>query len=86
MKKQQILWNHLQYIDQVKAMNRISDLIQDETDPLTKIALAAALIELEIWSNGPVESANLLIDAELADTENLDIDEEGNVIPKTYIH
>jgi len=85
MKKQQIFWNHLSYADQVRAMNLISDLIQEQKDPMLKVSLAAALIELEIWSNGPVESAQMLAEVDLAD-EDIDIDEDGNPIIKTYIH
>lgn len=85
MKKQQILWNHLQYIDQIKAMNKISDLLHEQTDPILKVALTAALIELEIWSNGSIEAANLLIDADLAE-ENIELDSEETSITKTWIH
>ncbi len=86
MKKQQIFWNHLSYADQVKAMNLISDLIQEQADPMLKVSLAAALIELEMWSNGPVEAAKLLADADLADTNEAEVDSDGYPIIKTYIH
>ena len=71
MKKKQIVvqWNHLQYLDQVRAMDKINELIESQTDETMKIALTAALLELEVWSNAPVEVVNALVDDESAEDE-----------------
>jgi hypothetical protein len=54
MKKQtMIMWNHLDYPTQVRAIDLISKLIEEQMDSTMRIAIAAAVTELEIWSNTP---------------------------------
>lgn len=71
-KQSSVMWNHLQYADQVKAMNKITELIKSQTDPIVKTALIAALSELEIWSN--------------ATCEDVDFQFSGDLAKKTWIH
>jgi len=75
MKKQtMIMWNHLQYSDQVKAMNLIADLIEQQSDTMMRTALAAAITELEIWSNTPLDLGGLVHDE--PQEENSSIEDE----------
>lgn len=78
-----IMWNHLQYIDQAKAMDKIAELLEEQSDETTRIALAAALAELEMWSNASCETVNELV---YGDEEESQFDNDGNPITKTYIH
>jgi len=48
-----IFWNHLDYTDQVKAINLIKELANSQPESIIKTALIAAVNELEIWSNSP---------------------------------
>lgn len=75
-----VYWNHLQYIDQMRAMDKIAELIEQQSDETVRVALTAALMELEMWSNTPCEVLNDLVGHE----EPTDAD--GNPIKKTYIH
>jgi hypothetical protein len=74
-----VQWNHLQYIDQVRVMDKINELIESQTDETMRTALTAALIELEIWSNTPLDMVNALVH-----DEPLEEDEEE--VEKTWIH
>lgn len=76
-----VMWNHLQYIDQMRAMNKIAELIENQTDETIRVALAAALTELEIWSNTPLSVVNALVHDEPAED-----DEEDEEVEKTWIH
>jgi hypothetical protein len=74
-----IMWNHLQYIDQVKAMDKIAELIEYQTDETMRVALTAALSELEIWSNIPTDTVDNLTHDEPTEQDEEDIE-------KTWIH
>ena len=76
-----IMWNHLQYADQVKAMEKIAELIDSQNDETMRLALAAALMELEIWSNTPLALVNSLVHDEPMEDED-----EEEEIEKTWIH
>lgn len=49
-------WNELSYEMQMKVLDRIGDLMleEDDDEPL-QFALAAAIMELEVWSNSPCQ-------------------------------
>jgi hypothetical protein len=51
-----MLWSELNYTDQLKIINRILDLCDQENNLANKIGLLAAVNELEIWSNSPCYS------------------------------
>lgn len=52
MKKEiKIFWNHLDGADQARAVELIIKLSQEQLDPLMKVALEAAVTELELWGN-----------------------------------
>lgn len=72
-KSTMVMWNHLQYIDQVRAMDKIADLIEEQSDETMRVALAAALAELEIWSNTPIDIVNSIVH----DEPEEDDDDEG---------
>jgi hypothetical protein len=77
MKKQtMIMWNHLDYLTQVKAIDLISELIEQQLDQAIKTAIAAAVTELEIWSNTPCEIVNSILN------EDEDMEDE----PEPWIH
>lgn len=78
-KQNMVMWSHLQYIDQIKVMNKIAELIESQTDETMRVGLAAALTELEIWSNTPLEVVNALVHDEPEEDEDDDIE-------KTWIH
>ena len=46
-------WNDLSYQMQMKVLDRIGDLIFEEKDEAMQFAIAAAIVELEIWANSP---------------------------------
>jgi len=48
-----MLWNELSYEMQMRVLDRISDLISGEKDEELQFAIAAAVVELEVWSNTP---------------------------------
>lgn len=48
-----MLWNELDYDDQIKVLDKISSLVEKEKDSIVKSGLVAALNELDIWSNTP---------------------------------
>jgi hypothetical protein len=64
-----VQWNHLEYVDQISAMKKINELIESQTDETIKVALTAALMELEIWSNAPLDVSD---DELMGDQENLE--------------
>jgi hypothetical protein len=88
MKKQTtIMWNHLDYPTQLNAINIISKLIGHQIDPLMKTALAAAVMELEMWSNTTCNiSPSLEESSDEAADENTDEIDNNNFIPKPWIH
>lgn len=47
-------WNDLDYEVQLKVLDRFGDLLLKEEDEQLQFAMAAALVELEVWSNSPV--------------------------------
>jgi len=49
------MWNHLDYTTQSQAMVLLENLRATQTDPVMKTALGAAILELELWSNAPIE-------------------------------
>jgi hypothetical protein len=46
-------WNEVDYDNQMKVVDRISDLLDKERDPIMLAGIIAAIHELEIWSNSP---------------------------------
>ena len=46
-------WNDLSYEVQMKVLDRIGDLIFEEKNEEMQFAIAAAIVELEVWSNTP---------------------------------
>lgn len=80
-----IMWNHLQHIDQMRAMNKIAELMDSQTDEIMRVALMAALTELEIWSNTPLDLVNALVHDEPEDDDEEDEVDEVEV-EKTWIH
>lgn len=71
-----IMWNHLDYFTQVKAIDLISELIEQQMDQTMRTALAAAVTELEIWSNTPCEVVNSMLNS----------DEDLEDEPEPWIH
>lgn len=55
-----MLWNKLEYVDQVKIIDKIVSLLETEEDPIAQDGLMAAIYELEIWSNSPVKTLDVL--------------------------
>ena len=49
-----MLWNDLDYETQLLVMDRFGDMLLAEKDESLQFAMAAALVELETWSNTPV--------------------------------
>jgi hypothetical protein len=47
-------WNNIDYDMQMKILDRIGDLILQETDESMQFGIAAAITELEVWSNSPI--------------------------------
>jgi hypothetical protein len=81
-KQTTIMWNHLDYSIQLKTIKLIKDFAENQLNKTMKIALEAALLELELWSNAPVESL-LTINEESDEEENI---EEQDIISKHWIH
>lgn len=50
-----ILWNELSYETQIKVMDLMELLLLEQSDIELQDGLAAAISELEIWSNSPCE-------------------------------
>jgi hypothetical protein len=48
-----LLWNELTYELQMQVLDKFEDLLQKETDNDVRLAIAAGITELEIWSNTP---------------------------------
>ena len=48
-------WNEFDYEMQMKILDRIGDLILQEKDEAMQFGLAAAITELEVWSNSPIQ-------------------------------
>lgn len=55
-------WNELDYETQMKILDRIGDLINQEKDVVIQYGIAAAINELEIWSNSPIREVTSLED------------------------
>lgn len=51
-----MLWNQLEYDVQKLVINKLKDLLKIERNLLFKMGLEAAILELEIWSNSPIET------------------------------
>jgi hypothetical protein len=49
-----MLWNELDYEMQMKILDRIGDLLLQEKDEAMQFGIAAAITELEVWSNSPI--------------------------------
>jgi|SRR5271166_3338684 len=47
-------WNEIDYEMQMKILDRIGDLILQEKDEAMQFGIAAAITELEVWSNSPI--------------------------------
>lgn len=47
-------WNDLDYETQLKVIDRFGDVMLQEKDERLQFAMAAALVELEMWSNSPI--------------------------------
>ena len=83
MKKQtMIMWNHLDYPTQVRAIDLISKLIEEQMDGAMRTAIAAAVAELEIWSNTPCTMPAPIA----AEDEFEDDDEDEDEEPEPWIH
>ena len=50
-----MIWNELDYATQMRVIDKIVDLLKDEDDGLMQDGIIAAVHELEIWSNSPIE-------------------------------
>lgn len=50
-----MLWNQLSYDEQLEVLDLIQGLLMRQRDKQVRLALSAALNELEVWSNSPVE-------------------------------
>jgi hypothetical protein len=48
-----LLWNEIDYETQVKVMDLVEQLLLKQTEIPLQDGMAAALAELEIWSNSP---------------------------------
>ena len=46
-------WNEVDYATQLKALGRIAILVAREDDKDVRLAIVAALNELDLWSNNP---------------------------------
>ena len=46
-------WNELSFELQMQVLDKFEELLQNETDNDMRIAMAAGITELEIWSNTP---------------------------------
>jgi hypothetical protein len=46
-------WNEVDYETQLKALGRIAILVAREEDKDIRLAIVAALNELDLWSNNP---------------------------------
>jgi hypothetical protein len=55
MKKLVVMWNHLDYTTQSQALLLLEQYRATQQDPVMKTALGAAILELELWSNAPIE-------------------------------
>jgi hypothetical protein len=53
-----MIWNELDYVTQMRVVDRIVDLLKDENDDLMQDGIIAAVHELEIWSNSPIVDPN----------------------------
>lgn len=49
------MWNDLSYEFQLKVLEKIEDVLLKELDEEMQEGLVEALIELELWSNKPIE-------------------------------
>jgi hypothetical protein len=82
MKKEtMIMWNHLDYPTQVQAIELISRLIEEQMDHTMRVAIAAAVTELEIWSNTPCA-----MPAPIVSEDEFEDDDEDNDEPEPWIH
>lgn len=46
-------WNDLDYETQRQVISQIGDLMLKQTDERLQFAMAAAMVELDMWSNTP---------------------------------
>jgi hypothetical protein len=77
--KTKIMWNHLDYSDQLQAMQAIEKMITDTQESILKTALQAAVIELELWSNHPCLNIVPIIREEEEELNDEDIIEIGTI-------
>lgn len=56
-----MIWNQLDYATQLRIVNKIFQLALIEDDDCIKDGLIAAINELEIWSNSPIEDDELYV-------------------------
>lgn len=47
-------WNDLDHETQLLVMDRFGDMMLAEKDERVQFAMAAAIVELEMWSNAPI--------------------------------
>ena len=55
-----MLWNELDYETQMKIIDRMISLLQNEDDDLMQDGLMAAVHELETWSNSPLQDKDII--------------------------
>jgi hypothetical protein len=55
-----MLWNELDYETQMKIIDRMISLLQDEDNDLMQDGIMAAVHELETWSNSPLEDKDII--------------------------
>lgn len=51
-----MIWNELNYDIQKIVIDKIVDLLKEENNSLTQDAIIAAVHELQIWSNSPIDN------------------------------
>ena len=47
-------WNDLDHETQLEVLDRLGDTMLQEKNERLQFAMAAALVELEMWSNSPI--------------------------------
>lgn len=52
-----MLWNELEYKEQLKIIDKIVSLLEREEDSSSQDGLMAAVHELELWSNSPCQGS-----------------------------
>lgn len=70
-------WDKLNYDLQIKVLNKINDLIAEETDPKLLKALIEASNELKLWMVNPANIEPYIVEAQEVD--------ELSVTPKSFL-